>query len=97
MRIPSTLWIAVALILPPMLIPVIEQFAPSTAYWWSALLVVLLNATALIVKVMWPETASKVSTPLPNQSTPFSSRSSGDKKIPEPNHSTVAKLFIYGA
>jgi len=96
-KIPSTLWIAVALILPPMLIPVIEQFAPSNTYWWSALLVVLLNATALIVKVMWPKAAAKASVPTSNAPTSFSSRSSGDKKIPEPNHSTVAKLFIYGA
>lgn len=97
MKIPSTMWIAIALVLPPMLIPVVEKFAPTNTYWWSALIVVLLNAIAIIVKINWPVESEKASTPVPGQVTAFSSTSSGDKPEPEAVHSTAAKLLVFGA
>lgn len=87
MKVPSLLWVAILMILPPMLIPWIETFFPTDTYWWSALIVVLLNALVLIVKTTWGN-QSKASAPAGAMS---------DTAQPSSSQSMVAKLLIWGA
>ena len=86
-QVPSTLWVTILLIVPPMLIPWIEQFFPTNTYWWSALVVVLLNATVLVVKVNWG------GKPVPT--TPPGVQADAAPASPAP--SGLAKLLIWGA
>lgn len=87
MKVPSMVWVAVLMILPPMLIPWIEQFFPTDTYWWSALIVVMLNALVLIVKTTWGN-QSKASAPAGVLS---------DAAPTQTPKSLVAKLLIWGA
>lgn len=59
-QIPGVLPVALILLLPPAIAPVIEQFFPTNTYWWSALLVVILNVIVIAVRVSWPDQSSKV-------------------------------------
>lgn len=90
MKIPSMLWVSILLILPPMLIPWIEQFFPTDSYWWSALVVVLLNALVLVVKANWGATIP--AKPENVQSDLFVSEEAANT-----NKSLLGKLLIWGA
>lgn len=87
MKVPSMLWVTILLVLPPMLIPWIEQFFPTETYWWSALIVVLLNAVVLVVKATWGNSA-QVKTPSNVQS---------DMMPNQKPQSLAGKLLIWGA
>lgn len=95
MKIPSALWVAIILVLPPLLIPMVEKFFPSNAYWWSALLVVILNAIVLVVKMAWPDKVSEVTgQPVGTMGVPMSAPPVEPESV---KHGLAAKMFIYGA
>lgn len=58
--VPSLLWVAIFMVLPPALVGFLDQWFPTNTYWWSALIVTLLNAAVLIIKVTWFDKAIEV-------------------------------------
>lgn len=86
-QIPGVLPVALILLLPPAIIPVIEQFFPTNTYWWSALLVVIFNVIVLVVRISWPEESSKVPMPMSQEALQGS-------VSPVQERSTINKLLL---
>jgi len=59
-KIPGVLPVALILLLPPAIIPVIQQFFPANTYWWAALIIAVLNVVVIAVRISWPDQSSKV-------------------------------------
>ncbi len=61
-QIPGVFWVAIILLLPPAIIPIIQQFFPANTYWWSAGIIVVLNVIVISIRIAWPKEAGEVPT-----------------------------------
>jgi len=94
-QIPGILPVALILLLPPAITPVIEQFFPTNTYWWSALVVVVLNVLVLAVRVSWPEQSSRV--PVALDAAPEGSASAKHGAYTKTDNRSVVSKFLLGA
>ncbi len=93
--VPSLLYIAIVLVLPPMLIQWIEQWFPTNTYWWSALIVVILNAIVLVVKIAWSQQAAEAESVAPVGT--LSAPTGASVYRLESKKSVPARFIIFGA
>lgn len=75
MKIPGIFWVTLILVLGNTVPLFLSQWFPTNTFWWSAGIIVLIDAIVIAVKVSWPKQAGKVpdgvaAAPAPADATP---------------------------